>query len=128
SQRYGFSMHRTADSALSRQSRKLCSKKQPLTDGGSEVGRTTRGVEPLDVDPGDQCVDRQLLLLRCAFQPSPKYWLKADRSLVAGNGYRPFRRRSQHHQYICCPPLIDRVEPVTKPAFSSTKKATPRAV
>ena len=35
---------------------------------------------------------------------------------------------AERHQYICWPPLIDSVEPVTKPAFSSTRKATPRAI
>src|SRR5690606_20940288 len=30
-------------------------------------------------------------------------------------------------QYICCPPLMERVDPVMKPASSATRKRTPRA-
>lgn len=31
-------------------------------------------------------------------------------------------------QYICCPPLIDIVDPVTKPASSAIRNNTPRAI
>ena len=31
-------------------------------------------------------------------------------------------------QYICWPPLMDRVDPVMKPASSATRKTTPRAI
>src|SRR3546814_7670910 len=31
-------------------------------------------------------------------------------------------------QYICWPPLIDSVDPVTNPASSAHRKATPRAI
>jgi len=31
-------------------------------------------------------------------------------------------------QYICWPPLIDKVEPVMKPQSSATRKTTPRAI
>ena len=31
-------------------------------------------------------------------------------------------------QYICCPPLMLSVEPVTNPPFSEHRKFTPRAI
>src|SRR5947209_7847192 len=31
-------------------------------------------------------------------------------------------------QYMCWPPLIDKVEPVMKPASSATRNTTPRAI
>src|SRR5579871_4963612 len=37
-------------------------------------------------------------------------------------------RDSQHCQYICWPPLIDKVEPVMNPASSETRNSTPRAI
>ena len=35
---------------------------------------------------------------------------------------------NQSYQYMCCPPLIDKVEPVINPASSSVRKQTPLAI
>jgi hypothetical protein len=37
-------------------------------------------------------------------------------------------KRLFHDQYICCPPLIDSVEPVMKSASSAVRNTTPRAM
>src|SRR6185369_11437328 len=123
-------MRRTAARPL--RARSSLTRKKPLPDRRSEVGRPP-GVEPLDVDLGDQRVDRHAALFRRGLQRSPEHGLQADRRRVAGDQHRSFPRRrvvavALWHQYMCWPPLIDSVEPVTKPAFSSTRKATPRAI
>src|SRR5688572_28722153 len=101
---------------------------KPLPDRRSQIGYAVFRVKPLGVDSRDQGVDRELLALRGLFQSLPEHRLEADRGLVTGDGDGALGGLAEHHQYICCPPLMDRVEPVTKPAFSSTKKATPRAI
>ena len=59
------------------------------------------------------------------------------RSSARGYARKPSRRmpasgvckaKQESHQYMCWPPLIDSVDPVTNPAFSSTRNATPRAI
>src|SRR3954454_25038197 len=89
-------------------------------------------MEPLRVDLRHESIDGAAPLPRCGFQGLPEQRFQADRRCVAGNEHGPFARRRivriGLHQYMCCPPLIDSVEPVTKPAFSSTRKATPRAI
>jgi len=36
--------------------------------------------------------------------------------------------KGTHHQYICCPPLIDSVLPVMNPPSSATRNSTARAI
>src|SRR5258708_96242 len=36
--------------------------------------------------------------------------------------------RERHHQYMCWPPLMKSVEPVTKPASSGSRNITPGAI
>src|SRR6185503_3765349 len=104
-------------------------REQPLPNRRGKIGHAL-GVEPLRVDLRHQSVERAAALAGRGLERAPEHRLEADRRLVAGDQDRPFLRRSvvRRHQYMCWPPLIDRVEPVTKPAFSSTRKATPRAI
>ena len=92
---------------------------------------TRSALEPLRVDLRDQRIDRAAPLARGGFEGAPEHRLEADRGLMAGDQHRAFlsaARSRPCHQYICWPPLIDSVEPVMKPAFSSTRNATPRAI
>jgi glutathione synthase/RimK-type ligase-like ATP-grasp enzyme len=102
--------------------------KEPLPDRRREVRRMV-GVEPRRVDLGNECVHRTAPLPRGCLERRPEHRLETDGRRVAGDEHRPFpRRRIVRHQYMCWPPLIDSVEPVTNPAFSSHRKATPRAI
>ena len=49
---------------------------------------------------------------------------------MTGTAFRAWRRRSTAPpaQYMCWPPLIERVEPVMKPMSSSTRNSTPLAI
>src|SRR3954470_13761481 len=105
---------------------------QPLPDCRGQVRRLIR-VEPGGVDLRNQRIQRAIALARRGFQRAPKRRFQADRGLMAGDQDRSLLGRRVRavalwHQYMCWPPLIDRVEPVTKPPFSSTRKATPRAI
>src|ERR1700730_15399126 len=44
------------------------------------------------------------------------------------NQARGFDQADASPQYICCPPLIESVEPVMNSASSAVRKATPRAM
>ena len=105
---------------------------QPNPDCSSQAaGRRRR--QPFIVDRGDQRVDRQPSFLRGCFQHIPEKRFQTDRGLMPRYGdtaldRRVVRRPVSHHQYICCPPLIDSVDPVMKPAFSLVRNSTPRAI
>ena len=117
---------------------------QPAADCTRQIGRiAVRCGKTLDIDTGDKGVERQAGRSRRRLQRAPEQGLERDRTGMACNGHaaldRPgvkrragFRRpgcgRRPLAQYICCPPLIDRVDPVTKPASSLHRKATPRAI
>lgn len=45
-----------------------------------------------------------------------------------GGGLRQDHRPACHSQYICWPPLMLSVDPVTKAAFSEQRNAQPRAI
>src|SRR5205823_1231556 len=47
-----------------------------------------------------------------------------QRNTQSGNKYAT----REHPQYMCWPPLIDKVEPVMKPASSAIRNSTPRAI
>src|SRR5258707_10001404 len=105
---------------------------QPLPDRRGEVRRLV-GVESRDVDLRNQNVQRAAPFARCGIQGAPEHGFEADRRLVTGDQHRAFPGRrvggdALWHQYMCWPPLIDSVEPVMKPPFSSTRYATPRAI
>src|SRR5438270_791310 len=88
-------------------------------------------IETRRIDLRHQRVDRAATVACGRFERAPEHRLETDRGRVAGDHHRPFDRRivvGALHQYMCWPPLIDIVEPVMKPAFSSTRKATPRAI
>lgn len=105
---------------------------QPDPDGtGETAGRRRR--QTFIVDRGDQRVDRQRRFFRGSLQHIPEKRLQTDRGLMPRYGdaaldRRVVRRPVSHHQYICCPPLIDNVDPVMKPAFSLVRNSTPRAI
>ncbi len=93
------------------------------------------GLEPRSVDLRDQRVDRHRLVARRDLERVPEQRLEADRRGMAGDQDRALDGRSVTDrfgdglaQYMCCPPLIDSVDPVMKPPSSSTRNATPRAI
>ena len=117
--------------------------------------RWYRGNNPFCIDPRDKRVDRHAPRLGSGAQHVPEQGFEANRCLVPGNLDRAFDRRvigSGHAatlppggsearakppimatlalvaQYMCWPPLMLMVEPVTKPASSEHKNATPRAI
>src|SRR6476661_10580607 len=119
-------MRRTA--ARRSLARSCGTREQPLPDRRGQVRRPV-SLQPRGVDFCDQRVQRAPALAHSSVQRAPEHRLEADRGLMAGDQHRPFlRRRVRRHQYMCWPPLIDSVEPVTNPPFSSTRKATPRAI
>jgi len=116
--------------------------KNPAAYRTGEIGRIS-GLHPHHIDPSDEGVDGQVRPLRRVSQRIPENGLQTDRGLVPGDRHAPFDRRGKGrphrpirafdrvalvHQYMCCPPLSDKVVPVTKPASSLHRKATPRAI
>src|SRR6476620_2890774 len=92
--------------------------KEPLPDRGGQVRRLL-GVAPGDVDLGDQRVQRTAVLARRGVKCAPEHRLETDRGLVPGDEHRalPWWSVARLHQYMCWPPLIERVDPVTNPAY-----------
>lgn len=106
---------------------------QPQPDCACEARRRI-GYYPLRIDSGDQGIARNAATLRRLNQKVPEDRFKTDRRLVTSNLDRIFFRRvveiahAPGVQYMCCPPLMLMVEPVTKAASSAVRKATPRAI
>src|SRR4029079_5091826 len=88
-------------------------------------------IQPRRVDFSDQRIQWDRPFARSEFESGPEHRFKADGGRRAGDEYRLLARRSvtdRRHQYMCWPPLIDSVDPVMNPAFSSTRTATPREI
>src|SRR5260370_15826289 len=70
-------------------------------------------------------VGDQVPALRAVTNAVANRYDKTARNLLAA---AIIRLNQGHAQYICWPPLIDRVEPVMKPASSAIRNITPRAI
>lgn len=124
----------------------LCRKPPARTasNGSRSPDWAGQGRHAGQVYAGDKGIERQAVTLRMIAQGVPEYRFQTDRGLVPRNGHaaldrrgkgrrqgaiiRPVQGVARHHQYMCWPPLIDSVLPVTKPPSSLQKKATPRAI
>ena len=104
---------------------------QIATGGSPRSGSAAVDLEPRGVDLRDQRIDRQPRSRAAASSARQNIGSRLIEVWMAGDQHRAFDRRRvirPLHQYMCWPPLIDSVEPVMKPPFSSTRKATPRAI
>ena len=92
------------------------------------------GLNTFGINTRDQRVQRQALARGDREEQFPKQWFEADRGLMTGDLNRAFDGRMINFshpspdQYMCWPPLIDIVDPVTKPPSSEARKLTPRAI
>ena len=102
---------------------------QPLADRRGQIGRAAGASSRSTSIRAISALSGTLVAAPPRLQRRPEDRLQADRGFMPGDRHRALRSAdAERHQYMCWPPLIDSVDPVTKPACSSTRKATPRAI
>ena len=68
---------------------------EPEADGSGKAGWLRRG-DPLDVDSGNQCVERQAALIGRRFQQVPEQWFQRNGGLMPGNRDAAFDWRMKY--------------------------------